>query len=159
MRLLSAATLGTAGPLSRCLLSAMASGGGNGRAMLEMANWAVVGDVLNERKPASRIVQCLRAASKTTHLVNPRDATGTLHKSLREVGAPIDVVDLVINSRDGLAVVGDMAELGVRHVYIQPGASSDAIVEACARAEPPIAVHHGCVMMEGPPLWGFDFEH
>ena len=58
------------------------------------SNWAVIGDVLNPAKPASRVVSSLRDAGKTVHLINPRDTTGQCHSGLSDVGQHIDVVDV-----------------------------------------------------------------
>ena len=38
------------------------------------------------------------------------------------------------------------AILGIKHVFVQPGAGSPEIDALCARAG--IAVHHGCVLVE-----------
>ena len=46
----------------------------------------------------------------------------------------------------GLGIVGEMAEMGVKAVYIQPGAGSADIEELCEREG--IEVHHGCVLRE-----------
>jgi uncharacterized protein len=65
-------------------------------------------------------------------LINPRDKTGTLHKQLTDVGEPIDAVNLIINSRDGLTQVGQMAQCGIKQLWIQPGAGSDEITTLAA---------------------------
>ena len=117
--------------------------------MLAQARWAVVGDVLHPRKPARAVVERLEAAGKTVHRVSPRDRTGTLPKTLGAVaaaGEAIDVVDLIINPRDGIKVVEEMVELGVRAVFIQPGAGSEEIEALCKRED--IEVHNGCVLRE-----------
>ena len=86
--------------------------------MLAAQNWAVIGDVLNSAKPASAVVERLKGAGKTVHLVNPRDSTGSCHKSIGDVDAPLDVIDLIINPRDGLKQMTQAAELGVRQACL-----------------------------------------
>lgn len=113
---------------------------------MDKQNWAVIGDVLNEAKPASRVVATLRDKGKTVHLVNPRDKTGQCVPNLSEVDAPVDVVDLIINSRDGIKQVEQMVEKGVKQVWIQPGAESADILELCK--EKGVDVFQGCVMVE-----------
>eukprot|EP00316_Scyphosphaera_apsteinii_P025699 CAMPEP_0119304686 /NCGR_PEP_ID=MMETSP1333-20130426/5843_1 /TAXON_ID=418940 /ORGANISM="Scyphosphaera apsteinii, Strain RCC1455" /LENGTH=128 /DNA_ID=CAMNT_0007307607 /DNA_START=84 /DNA_END=470 /DNA_ORIENTATION=- len=117
-----------------------------GQKMLEMKRWAVIGDVLNESKPASLVVSTLKAAGKDVSLVNPRDTTGMVHKDISHVSTTIDVVDLIVNSRDGLTQVQSAIDVGVRQIFIQPGASSKEILDLCAQNG--VVVHHGCVMVE-----------
>jgi len=80
------------------------------------------------------------------HRVNPKDRTGTLAADLAAIGQPIDVVDLIINPRDGLPLIAQAADLGIKMVFVQPGAGSEAIEELCVRRG--MAVHHGCVLRE-----------
>ena len=114
--------------------------------MLEKPNWAVIGDVLNPAKPASQVVASLKGNGKTVHLINPRDSSGQCHAGLRDVGQPIDCVDLCINSVEGLKQMQQAAELGIKKVFIQPGAESPDIL-AFAR-DKDIEVFQGCVMVE-----------
>ena len=93
---------------------------------MDKQNWVVIGDVLNEAKPAARVVSTLREAGKTVHLVNPRDKTGTCKPTLSAVEDPVEVVDLIINSRDGIKQVEQMVSLGIKQIWIQPGAGSSS---------------------------------
>ena len=54
---------------------------------------------------ARSVVQRLEGAGKTVHVVHPFDASGTAFKSLRAVGQPIEVIDLIVNSFAGMKVV------------------------------------------------------
>ena len=120
-----------------------------GDRMLAKAHWAVIGDVLNSTKAASQVFHRLKGAGKIVHAVNPRDASGTLCRSLRAVDGPIEVIDLIINSHEGFMQMEAAAELGIQQVYIQPGASSPDILKLCS--ERGIEVHHGCVLVEMRP--------
>lgn len=117
-----------------------------GERMIAAQNWAVLGDVLNTKKAASAVVKKLQTCGKTVHCVNPNDQTGTLHKDLKSVGAPIDVIDLIINSSQGLMLMTEAADLGIKQVFIQPGAASPEILQLCA--DRGIEVHQGCVLIE-----------
>ena len=114
--------------------------------MLAVQNWAVIGDVLRQDRPASAVFARLKAAGRTVHGVNPRDKTDTLFKSIDAVGAPIDAINLIINSVVGLEQLQKAAELGVKNVFIQPGAESDEILAFCASKG--ITVRQGCVLRE-----------
>ena len=118
-----------------------------GKQMLENnSNWAVIGDVLNSAKPASRVVSTLKGAGKTVHLVNPRDNTGTCFAGLTDISEPIDVVDLCINHTEGLKQMNQASTLGLKKVWIQPGAESQEILDFCKARD--IEVFQGCVMVE-----------
>lgn len=116
------------------------------KAMLAQQSWAVCGDVLNSAKPASQVVASLKGNSNTVHLVNPRDPTGQCHPDLKAIGQQIDVVDLCIRSDTGLQQVEQMGQLGIKKVWIQPGAESAEILSRCKELE--IEVFQGCVMVE-----------
>ena len=108
--------------------------------------WAVIGDVLNQAKPAARVVSSLQGMGKTVHLVNPRDKTKQCFAGLSDIGAPLDVVNLCINSVTGLKMMEQAAALGVEKVFIQPGAESPEILAFCA--EKGIVAYQGCVMVD-----------
>jgi len=123
--------------------------------MLSGKRWAVLGDVLNSHKAASRIVQRLRANQKEVYLVNPRtptaeDASPRVYPSLAGLmeSQPIDVLDLVINSVEGKKQLEALPEATKLQVFIQPGAESPEIKELCAKRGWP--VHEGCVLVELP---------
>jgi hypothetical protein len=46
------------------------------------------------------------------------------------VPVKIDVIDLIINPAVGLGQIEAAAELGIKAVFIQPGAASSAILDA-----------------------------
>mmetsp|Transcript_55733 Transcript_55733/g.136536 ORF Transcript_55733/g.136536 Transcript_55733/m.136536 type:complete len:113 (+) Transcript_55733:3-341(+) len=111
-----------------------------------MQRWVVVGDALNEKKPAYRIAQKLRASGKDVAVVNPRENRGRCEVSLLALEGPVDVVDLVISPSLGPSIIAEMKGLGIQNVFIQPGACSQEVLELCAEAG--ISVHQGCVLVE-----------
>ena len=116
-----------------------------GARMLAKRHWVVAGDLQNNGT-ARQVKARLEAAGRVVHSVNPFDRSGQQHKSLRAIGKPIDVIDLIINSYVGLKVVQEAADVGVKQVFIQPGAGSDEIEQYCAAHG--LEVHHGCVLRE-----------
>ncbi|MCM8711565.1 CoA-binding protein [Clostridium sp. SYSU_GA19001] len=113
---------------------------------LNYKNWVVVGDVSNPSKYAYRILNALKAADFNAEGVNPRDTTGNLYKSLKEVSYKIDVIDLCINPITGLKVMQEAKDLNISKVLIQPGAESQEILDFC-RNNGIIAVE-GCALVE-----------
>ena len=131
--------------------------------MLNAQSWAVVGDVLNPSKPAHTIVQHLSQRHRHVYPINPRikdaDLPGLTHahpdseyqhavsNSVGSVeGKGVEVLDLCIAPTVGLGVVQQAKALGVRKVFIQPGAESDDILQYCKQND--IDVHQGCVLRE-----------
>jgi predicted CoA-binding protein len=112
----------------------------------EEENWAVCGDVLNPQMPASRVVASLQRVNKTVHRVNPYDPTRQCNRDLKSIGKRIDAVNLCINSFNGLQLAKEAADLGVRKVFIQPGAESGELLEFLRGRR--IEVFQGCVMVE-----------
>ena len=135
--------------------------------MLDAKTWLVVGDVLNPSKPAHTIVQHLTTRQRTVYPVNPRikdaDLPSLTHTpppnppfqhpitnsllSLSSTSPPIDVLDLCIAPTVGLSIVQQAtSQLGVKNVFIQPGAESDDILSYCKQHG--VNVHQGCVLRE-----------
>ena len=85
-----------------------------------MHNWVVAGDT-DRNDIARQVANKLETAGRTVHRVNPNKST------LQSVGKPIDVIDLIVNSFVGLKVMEQAHSLGVKRVFIQPGASSPQI--------------------------------
>ena len=115
---------GLAALLCCCCLVSPAHAMTLGQEFLKLGRWAVIGDVMNQAKPAARVVSSLRAKGKEVHLVNPRDKS--CHASLGDIGQPVDVVDLCINHREGLKQVAMCKQLGISKVFIQPVRAIDS---------------------------------
>ncbi len=114
---------------------------------LEKKKWAVVGDVTNKSKYAYDIVEKLIENNHVVYKVDPRGSDDPeVLESLKEIPEKVDMVDLVIRSDKGIKVVKEMKELGLDHVFIQPGASSKEIIEYCENND--IEAIRGCVLAE-----------
>jgi predicted CoA-binding protein len=114
--------------------------------MLSLRSWAVVGS--HGKNPiADRLVAKLKSGNKSVFAVNPGNAKDGVLGSLKDIGEPIEVVDLVINPTKGVGVVEEMQELGIKNLWIQPGASSGEIKTLAQKYG--IEVHEGCVLVEG----------
>ena len=114
------------------------------------AVWAVVGDVLNASKPASRVVARLQANNKHVHLINPRapEKCFPTLAAAHEV-MPIEAVNLIINPKAGPAFIDEMIALEIPNLFIQPGAAPPAhVLEGASSAG--ITIQHGCVLVELP---------
>lgn len=116
-----------------------------------LRSWAVVGDCLNEAKPAFRVVQRLELAGRRVFKVSPYDSTGACYKTVEDIPEQIDAINLIISPKIGLTVLDSMHKLGIRHVFMQPGADAADVVRRAD--ELGLVVQRGCVLVsETPPL-------
>ncbi len=70
-----------------------------------------------------------------------------VYRSLRDVPAPVDGVNLVVPPSATEGAVRDCRELGIRRVWMQPGAESEDAIEA-ADAAGLECIHHKCILTE-----------
>lgn len=117
--------------------------------MMSKSVWCVVGDVLNSSKTASRLGPHLAANGKEVWFCNPSTKTvetDTLKKSLANIPATIDVINLCVHPAKGKIIMAEAAKAGIKSVFIQPGAASSEILSICEEAN--IEVVQGCVLMQ-----------
>eukprot|EP01060_Flectonema_neradi_P014356 TRINITY_DN2105_c0_g1_i1.p1 TRINITY_DN2105_c0_g1~~TRINITY_DN2105_c0_g1_i1.p1 ORF type:complete len:119 (+),score=26.14 TRINITY_DN2105_c0_g1_i1:209-565(+) len=102
-------------------------------------HWAVVGN--HHKNPtAVRVVDHLRNCGKTVTAVTP--SKGETLKGIE----PLEAVNFIINPVVGIDVLNQVTELGVKHVWFQPGACSDELRESCKKHD--ISLYEGCVLVE-----------
>jgi len=179
--------MGLSSRLVASLLAELRAPADAGSVVLRQRSWAVVGDVLNPNKAASRIVARLESQGRPVALVNPRDKSGKCFTSLAAavqagavdaVGAPAPALaqsgpavcprkrrprhppppphpsasacaDLVISPALGVGVVEDMWRLGIRYLFVQPGADSERVLQRAR--ELGLVVETGCVLIQEIP--------
>lgn len=112
---------------------------------LALNHWAVVGDVLNPAKFASKIVQKLLRKGYLVSSVHPKGGADVF-VSLKDLPHRPDVLCLVINPKAGLEYVTEAARLGVTHVWLQPGADADEVVKHCQALG--LQTVQSCVLVE-----------
>lgn len=115
---------------------------------LAMRRWAVVGASPKVGRASNQIVRELHERGYTVRPVRP--ATDEIlglkcYPSLEAIGEPVDVVDLVVNPSVGIKTMEQVHALGIKHVWLQPGAESDEI-HAFAR-EHDIEAVEACVLV------------
>ena len=116
--------------------------------------WAVVGVSGDSAKYGNRVYRSLRGAGYTVYGVNPnvREVDGQpVYPSLEALPARPEVVDMVVPPAVTEQVLRDCARLGIRRVWLQPGAESEAALRYCH--EHGIAVVHGACAMVHKKTW------
>ena len=121
---------------------------------LESPRFAVVGASNDPEKFGAKVLARYRERGKDVYPVHPRERAIqglAAYPSLRELPEPVDSVSVITPPAVTETVVEDAIAAGVRSIWMQPGAESDAAV---ARAkEAGLDVIHGgpCLLvMLGP---------
>lgn len=107
-------------------------------------NWVVIGDVSNESKYASKILNKFKGKGTLVSGVHPKGGH-EIYTSLKDVPYKIEAIDLCINPIRGLEYMKEAKELGIQNVLVQPGAESDDLINYCV--ENNINVVKGCALV------------
>ncbi|MDV3428004.1 MAG: CoA-binding protein [Bacillota bacterium] len=95
---------------------------------LKYKNWVVIGDVTNSSKYAYSILNALKEHGLNASGLHPKDESGLIYKSLKEVPYSIEVIDLCINPKYGMEFIKEAKSMGINNILIQPGAESPEII-------------------------------
>lgn len=60
----------------------------------------------------------------------------------------VDCVDLVVNPTVGMTIVDECDKLGIKNLFVQPGAGSQELIEKARGTE--MSVYEGCILVELP---------
>jgi len=96
---------------------------------------AVVGATDDPEKYGSVIYRDLKAKGFTVFAVNPnrpRVDGDRAYGSLADLPEPPTIVTMVVPPPETLRVLHQAEELGLRHVWVQPGAADGAVVDYLA---------------------------
>ncbi|MFH2068328.1 MAG: CoA-binding protein [Candidatus Omnitrophota bacterium] len=117
---------------------------------LKQKRFAVVGSFRNKTKYAYKILINLLAKGYEVFPVNPsmREVEGRIcYKTINDILYPVDIADLVTPPAVTESILKECLQKGVKRVWLQPGAESQAAVKFCH--DNGIKVIHGiCVMLE-----------
>lgn len=122
-------------------------------AMPGLVTWAVVGDVLDQAKPASGVATAIEGHGRILYRISPTlDSSSAspkqrLYKKLADVPAEasIDAVNLCAHHRIGLATLAEMQARGIKCCVLQPGADHEDVVRKAA--ELGIAYQRTCMIV------------
>ncbi len=113
---------------------------------VNLRRWAVVGVSQDRHKFGNIIFRDMRRAGYEVYGVHPSGESvdgQTIYRSLAELPARPDVVDLVVPPNVTEQVVRECHELGLTRVWMQPGAASREAVAFCNE--------HGIQLIAGGP--------
>jgi len=97
--------------------------------------WAVVGASTDRSKYGNKVLRCYQQAGKSPlYPVHPkeREIEGLVaHPSLSAIPERPRAVSIITPPKITEAVVEECATLGIRHLWMQPGAESPRAIERC----------------------------
>lgn len=112
--------------------------------------WAVVGATNNARKYGNKILRDLRRAGYYVYAVNKTETEiegQPAYRTLADLPEKPEVVDLVVPPNQTEQVVKQCKALGLRRVWMQPGAESEAAIQYCLDNGIQV-IHDACAMIE-----------
>ena len=112
--------------------------------------FAVAGVSSNEQKFGTQVFRDLRRAGRRVYGLNPRLASldgETIYPDLASLPERPQVLVLVVPAPIGLNLVEEAARLGIKRVWMQPGAENEELLARCSQLGLQ-TVHGQCVMIE-----------
>lgn len=106
--------------------------------IMKEQNFAIVGDTLNDKKYACIIKNKMIDNGYTVFPV------GKELKSLNDISEDIDIIDLCINSKDGLRLMKECKKK-FKGIVIQPGAESEELINYLKENNYPFI--EGCLLV------------
>jgi uncharacterized protein len=112
--------------------------------------WAVGGSVHSKEKFVYKIYNVLKNKGYEVYPVDPSGAPvddEATYRSLSELPITPDAIDMVINPIKGMQFLDEAKDLGIKHIWFQPGAESEEIIKK-AESYGMKEIHNKCVMVE-----------
>ena len=117
---------------------------------LESQAYGVVGASQRRHKYGNKVLRCYQQNGRRAIPVNPHESEVEGMPCVASVlDLPADVKSISVITPPAVTerVVGDAIRKGIENVWMQPGAESDASVEACRRAGINVIADGSCVLV------------
>src|ERR1041385_7352885 len=98
---------------------------------LEQKTFAVVGASSDRAKYGNKVLRCYLQHGRDAIPVNPKEPEvegRRAWRSLTEIPTPPQAVSIITPPKVTKSVVDEAGSLGIRHLWMQPGAESDAAI-------------------------------
>lgn len=117
---------------------------------LSQKSFAVAGSFRNETKYAYQIFSRLLDIGKQVFPLNPAilEVKGIkAYSDIEEIKSKIDVVCLVTQPVISLKIVKKCFALGIKRIWLQPGAESPEVLEFCSKNGMSV-IHNVCILIK-----------
>lgn len=117
--------------------------------MLELKKWAVVGASNKKKGFGYKIYRRLKKAGYTVYPITPNYETvdgDKAYKSVLDLPEQVDVAEFIVSKPIGLKVMEEVAEAGIKNIWLQPMTRSEEIVNIAKAND--INVVESCVLYE-----------
>jgi predicted CoA-binding protein len=112
--------------------------------------FAVVGASTDRTKYGNKVLRAYIQAGRPVHPINPKaqEVEGLkAYPDLRSLPEPVHGISVITPPPVTEKVVAEAAELGIRHIWMQPGAESPAAVAAAERAGMNVIADGTCALV------------
>jgi len=113
-------------------------------------NYALVGATTNQNKYGYTVLKDLAGAGFKIVGVNPKyqEIEGIkIYPTIKDVPQKLEVVIFVVPPEVGVKILDDVAELGIKKVWFQPGAESEAIRAKAQELKLEAMADGSCIMV------------
>jgi predicted CoA-binding protein len=119
-------------------------------AFLAGARFAVVGASRDRTKYGNKVLRAYRQAGRDAVAVNPGadEIEGVpSYPSLSALPHEVHGVSIITPPHVTAQVIDEAIELGIRHLWLQPGAEDDAAIERARAAGANVIAHGACALV------------
>ena len=118
--------------------------------MLNLKVWAVLGATDNKDKFGYKIFKILKDAGYKVYPVNPGVDSilgDKCYPTLSALPVKPDAVNFVVPPKVGEPIIAECVALGIKNVWLQPGANGENVVNAAKKEELNV-IHKSCILVE-----------
>ncbi|MCC5464993.1 CoA-binding protein [Pelosinus baikalensis] len=118
--------------------------------MLNLKTWAVVGATDNKEKFGYKIFKVMLEAGFEVYPINTGVAEilgQKCYPTLKDLPIKPEAVDIVVPPKIGEKIMHECAEIGIKNVWLQPGADTPQVIRVAEELGLNV-IHHACVMVE-----------
>ncbi len=116
--------------------------------MLEKKVWAVIGASTDPKKYGNMIYKKLKQKGYEVYAVNPGNEMidgDKCYKDLASLPVIPDVIDMVVAPKNGIGVIMQAAELGIKNIWLQPGTYNNRLLQLVEEKE--LTAVQACVLV------------
>ena len=111
---------------------------------------AVVGASQDRAKYGNKVLRCFQQASRAVFAINPRDEMiegAPTVATLTRVPEPVHGVSVITPPHITELVIAEAIELSIQHIWLQPGAESDAAIRMAEEAGMSVIAGGPCILV------------